>query len=131
MLSHTVGKVLVRTGIKGLFPRLHSVMLNGVRIPTPNWHPDLKLLHFHAQDRAAWLAALPFRLGRGAYQYKPELHAFLTKASPQEIDAFYRQTQILAPDVIPDLARKGRLILADLDLRDKLRALLAGELDGN
>ena len=131
MLSHTVGKVLVRTGIKGLSPRLHSVMLNGVRIPTPNWHPELKLLHFHAQDRAAWLAALPFRLGRGAYQYKPELHAFLTKASPQEIDAFYRQTQILAPDVIPDLAQKGRLILADLGLRDKLRALLAGEWDGN
>jgi hypothetical protein len=124
MLSHTVGKVIFRTGIKGLFPRLHSVMLNGARLPTPDWHPELKLLHFHAQDRRAWREVLPFRLTRGAYMYRPLLQDFLLKATPEEIDAFYLQTQVLPPGVIPDLLAAGRLILADLGLRQKVRTLL-------
>lgn len=123
MLSHTVGKVMFRTGTRGLFPRLHSVMLKGVRIPTPRWHPELKLLHFHAQDRAAWRAALPFRLSRGAYMYRPLLQDYLSKASPDEIDTFYLQTQVLPPEVIPDLLAAGRLIMADLTLRQKVLAL--------
>ena len=129
MLSHTVGKVIFRTGIKGLFPRLHSVMLNGVRLPTPDWHPEVKLLHFHAQDRAAWREALPFRLTRGAYQYRPLLQDYLQKATADEIDAFYARTQVLTLEVIPDLVAAGRLILADLGLREKLRDLQAGAFD--
>jgi hypothetical protein len=124
LLSHSVGKVIFRTGIKGLFPRLHSVMLGGVRLATPDWHPELKLLHFHAQDRIAWREALPFRLTRGAYMYRPGLQEFLVNASPEEIDAFYLQTQVLAPEAIAPLRAAGRLILADLGLRQKVRALL-------
>lgn len=44
-------------------------------------------------------------------------------ASPDEIDRFYLQTQVLPPDVIPDLLEAGRLILADLKLRQKVLAL--------
>ncbi len=117
--------MIFRTGIKGLFPRLHSVMLKGIRLPTPDWHPDLKLLHFHAQDRQAWLAALPFRLTRGAYQYNPPLQAFLQNATAAEIAAFYLQTQVLPPAVVPALVEAGRLILVDLGLRAKVATLLA------
>jgi hypothetical protein len=128
LLSHSVGKVIFRTGIQGLFPRLHSVMLGGVRLPTPDWQPDLKLLHFHAQDRQAWRAALPFRLTRGAYQYRPPLQDFLSSATPEELDDFYLTTQVLSPDAIPGLQAAGRLILADLDLRRKVTDLLEGRL---
>lgn len=128
MLSHTVGKVICRAGIPRLFPRLHAVMLDGSFVPIPDWHPELKLLHFHAQDRKAWLEVLPFRLTKGAYQFRPELQEFLNAATPEEIDKFYRRTQILSLETAAELAAVGRVLIVDLGLRQKVNALLAGDL---
>ncbi len=131
LLSHSVGKVIFRTGIKDLSPRLHSVMLKGVRLPAPDWHPEMKLLHFHAQDRQAWQAALPFRLTRGAYQYRPDLQSFLTTATPQQIEAFYLKTQVPKPQPLAKLEAAGRAIIADLGLRQKMQALRDGAYDAD
>lgn len=129
LLSHSNGKVIFRTGIKGLAPRLHSVFLKGKRLDAPDWHPELKLLHFHAQDRQAWRMALPFRLTRGAYMYRPGLQAFLQGATPEEIDTFYLQTQVLSPDTRAALQAVGRVIITDLGLRQKVRALQDGAFE--
>lgn len=118
-LSHTNGKSFFRTGIPGLSPRLHSAFLNKERLPGPPFDRRLPLLHFHAQDRAAWLKALPFRLTRGAYQYHPDLQAHLESSGPTEIDFFYDRTQILNADLSALLRDEGRLIEADLALRQK------------
>jgi Glycosyl transferase family 2 len=125
MLSHTVGKVICRTGIPRLAPKIHTVRIGGDHVPTPHWNDELKLLHFHAQDRKAWLAALPFRLTRGAYQFRAELQAYLSKAGPEEIDAFYLRTQILPMDLARDLQEVGRVLIVDLNLRQKV-AMLKG-----
>lgn len=126
MLSHTVGKCFFRTGVRGLAPRLHGAMLGGERVRSTGRNPDLRVLHFHAQDRESWRAALPFRLTRGAYQYRPELQAFLLAATPQEIDRFYQRTQLLPPDLADKLCKLGRVRIADLALREKVRDLMAG-----
>jgi len=128
MLSHTVGKVIYRTRVPGLLPRLHAVMVNKEFVKTPDWHPEMQLLHFHAQDKPAWLAAVPFRMTRGAYQFRPELQAFLAESDPEEIDRFYRRTQILSVDLRDELVKAGRVILADLGLRQKVQALRDGRL---
>jgi hypothetical protein len=128
MLSHTVGKVIYRTGIRGLLPRLHAVMVDKVFVPTPDWQPEMKLLHFHSQDRADWLARIPFRMTKGAYQFRPELQAFLAEATPEEVDQFYRRTQIMSVDLRDELAKVGRVIIADLGLRAKVQALREGAL---
>ncbi len=128
MLSHSVGKVIYRTRIPGLLPRLHTVMIDKVFVKTPDWQPEMKLLHFHAQDKPAWLEAVPFRMTKGAYQFRPELQAFLAEATPEEIDRFYRRTQILPLALRDELVKDGRVILADLDLRQKVQALRDGRL---
>ncbi|MBL9073818.1 glycosyltransferase family 2 protein [Tabrizicola sp.] len=128
MLSHSVGKVIYRTGIPGLLPRLHTVMVDKEFVRTPDWHPEMQLLHFHAQDKPAWLAAVPFRMTKGAYQFRPELQAFLAEATPEEVDRFYRRTQILPVDLRDELAKVGRVVLADLHLRQKVEALRDGQL---
>lgn len=120
MLSHANGKAFFRTGVPGLSPRLHGAFRDGQRLEGPPFQPGLALLHFHAQDRAAWLAALPFRLTRGAYQYHPALQEFLASARPDEIDAFYAETQILTPQKRELLRSEGRLVEARLALRDKV-----------
>ncbi len=128
MMSHTVGKVAYRTGVQGLLPRLHTVMVDKEFVRTPDWHPEIQLLHFHAQDKAAWLAAVPFRITKGAYQFRPELQAFLAESPPEEIDRFYRRTQILPLDLREELVKVGRVIIADLGLRAKVQALRDGQL---
>lgn len=122
-LSHTNGKSFFRTGIAGLSPRLHGAFLHKERLPGPPFDPRLRLLHFHAQDREAWLAALPFRLTRGAYQYHPELQALLAAAGPEEVAFFYDRTQVLPPDVADLLRAEGRLIETRLALRPLVEAL--------
>lgn len=128
MLSHTVGKVIYRTRVPGLLPRLHAVMVNKEFVKTPDWHPEMQLLHFHSQDKAAWLAAVPFRMTKGAYQFRPELQAFLAESGPEDIDRFYRRTQILSVDLRDALVKVGRVILADLGLRAKVQDLRNGML---
>lgn len=123
LLSHSVGKVFFRRGVRGLSPRLHSVMLEGVRLHSNDWCRDARLLHFHAQDRQAWLAALPFRMTRGAYQYQPLLQAFLANAKPAKVADFYLTTQVLPMDLSRELQAIGRVIIADLGLRAKLQAV--------
>jgi len=123
MLSHTAGKVFFRTGIEGFSPRLHGAFLNGARVKGPELDPALNLLHFHAQDRAAWAAALPFRLTRGAYQYQPLLQTWLEAASPAEIADFLNVTQVMTPEKAALLRKAGRLIEAQLDLRARLAGL--------
>jgi Glycosyl transferase family 2 len=128
MLSHTVGKVIYRTRVPGLLPRLHAVMVDREFVKTPEWQPEMKLLHFHSQDKAAWLAAMEFRMTKGAYQFRPELQSFLAESPPEEIDRFYRRTQILSVDLRNELAKVGRVILADLGLRQKVQDLRNGLL---
>ena len=65
---------------------------------------------------------------RGAYQFRPELQAFLAESDAEEIDRFYRRTQILSVDLRDELVKVGRVILADLGLRQKVQALRDGRL---
>lgn len=119
-LSHANGKSFFRTGVPGLSPRLHGAFLRGERLPGPAFDGRLPLLHFHAQNRAAWERALPFRLTRGAYQYHAALTAHLAAAGHEEIDYFYTRTQTLTPEITAMLRSEGRLIEAELGLRAKV-----------
>jgi Glycosyl transferase family 2 len=124
-LSHTAGKSFCRPKTRGLALRLHQVTLNKEPLQGP-FHTDLRLLHFHAQDRQAWVKALPFRLERGAYQFHPAMADHLAQASDAEIHAFYDETQMLSAEKLALLAANDRLITADLGLRSKIAALAKG-----
>lgn len=124
-LSHANGKSFCRAAMPGVTLRLHAVFLKQERTQTP-FSPDLRLLHFHAQDYAAWRRSLPFRLERGAYQYHPALQTYLTAATDDQIRDFYLTTQTLTPEKATLLQAQDRLITADLGLRTKVQALSAG-----
>jgi hypothetical protein len=124
MLSHKVGKSLFRTGIAGFVPRLHAgtIGVDGPQFHLP-LHPDLMVLHFHAQDRAAWIAALPHRVTNGAYRFNEPLAEFLDAATTAEIDAFYAAAQTAKPELIAALKAEGLLAEADLALMQKVEEL--------
>lgn len=113
-LSHHVGKSFFRTGVPGLEPRLHGGLLNGERIKGIPFHADLPLLHFHADDRADWLARLPFRLARGAYGGNDALVQVLT--DPARVAPFYDAVQNPARWRRRILRARSLLMTVDLDL---------------
>lgn len=124
MLSHRVGKSLFRTGVEGLIPRLHAGSMGKHAKPLQvAVNPEILVLHFHAQDRAEWLAALPHRVTHGAYRFNEPLAAYLGDASSDEIDAFYEATQCASPALVAALRDQSLLVEADLQLTDKVAAL--------
>jgi hypothetical protein len=127
-LGHTLGKAFSRPGFPDLALGLHAAFLNRIAIEPP-FHPDLRLLHFHAADPVAWRQALPFRLRRGAYHHAEEetLRIFLSRAGDDELDSFYREVMTLTPEKAALLSQHDRLITADLGLRAKVARLLAGD----
>lgn len=113
-LSHQTGKSFFRTGLAGMEPRVHGGFLDGVRIRGIPFAPDLPLLHFHADDRADWLARLPFRLARGAYGGNAALMRVL--ADPAQVAPFYDAVQNPARWRREMLRARGLLMTVDLDL---------------
>ncbi len=122
MLSHTVGKCFFRAKVPGLVPSIHGARIEGERAPGGRFHHDLALLHFHAPDPAAWKAALPFRLTKGAYQFNPALQAHLAAADEAEIDAFYHAVQTARPALLDLLRAADALRETDLCLDAAVRA---------
>lgn len=126
MLSHTVGKCFFRTGVAGMVANIHGARIKGERVFGGRFHPDLALLHFHAEDPARWRHGLQFRLSRGAYQFLPDLQAHLLAADDAGIDAFYDAVQLATPERLEHLRALGLLREADLGLRAKVAALFGG-----
>ena len=124
MLSHNAGKSFFKTGIAGLIPKIHagSFGKNEPPLSIP-FNRDIVVLHFHAQDKIAWLDALPHRTINGAYRFNEPLAAFFEDATPEQINAFYDATQTAQPDLVAALAQHGLLVEADLKLKDKVSDL--------
>lgn len=129
ILSHVLGKSFCRPRAPGVKIALHSIYLNNQPITTP-FHPELRLLHFHGQDKAEWLRALPFRLTGGAYFYDAAagLPGLLAAADEAGLNDFYTEVMTLTPEKSALLEAHGRLITADLGLRPRVADLLAGRL---
>lgn len=130
MLSHTVGKCFFRSGIPGMTGRIHGARLNGEPVPGGPFHPDLALLHFHAQDREGWLARLPYRLAKGAYQYRPAMQAYLMQQSPEGVADFYDCVQRARPALVAALEVEGFMRREDLALRQRVERHFPGLLHG-
>lgn len=126
MLSHTVGKCFFRTGSRDMIPRIHGARIKGQAVFGGRFHPDLALMHFHAQDPVQWKSRLPYRLAKGAYQYRPEMQRWLTAASPTQVDDFYESIQCARPDLLRVLRGHGLLREIDLRLRDRVAARFPG-----
>jgi len=127
-LGHVVGKSFCRPRARGIAIGLHLVKRNGVNLWTP-FHPELRLLHFHAQDPVAWRRALPFRLSHGAYYHSTEqaLRSYLEGASDARVREFYTAAMTLTPETAQLLQQHDRLVTADLGLRAKVAASQGGD----
>lgn len=128
-LGHGLGKSFCRPARSGVRLDLHLVFQDQ-QLLKPRFHPELRVLHFHAQDFAAWRIGLPHRLEKGAYSHpiEQQLKAYLSGASDTALLDFYQTVMTLTPEKTDLLQAHGRLVTTDLRLRDKVKALRDGTL---
>jgi hypothetical protein len=126
MLSHKRGKPFFRTGIAKLIPEIHHAEIGDYSSLVVPFHPDLALLHFHADNPETWVKAAHRRAVRGAYRYRKELSAHLISLETEGLYDFHRKVHQMTPEQIALLRQAGILVEADLHLRDRVAVLTAG-----
>lgn len=70
-VSHTAGKVFVRSGQRDLILRIHNAFLNGQQNPGEAELPSVALLHRHAESWTEWRERFEYRFAKGSY--RPDL----------------------------------------------------------
>ncbi len=123
MLSHRRGKPFFRAGIAGLIPEIHHAEIGEQSSLDLPFHPDLALLHFHADNPGDWVTAAPYRAAKGAYRFRKALQAHLLSLGEDGLYTFHRQVHQMPPDKIALLRDAGLLVETVLDLRAKVAAL--------
>lgn len=67
-VSHTAGKVFVRTGLENIKIRIHNAFRGQDMNPGETELDRIALLHCHARDWDDWLAHYQYRLQHGSYR---------------------------------------------------------------
>lgn len=129
-LSHTAGKLVWRTGLTPLTVKIHNIYLGDVENPGMVELDHVPLLHFHAADRAHFMAAYRYRLTRGSYraELKPNrpredggmsMHELLARieaeAGEAGLGAFYAEVATARPALLAGLQAAERLLTREFD----------------
>ncbi len=122
-LSHAAGKAFYRSGVEGLRPKIHTARLKGRPSTGYPFNDDLRLLHFHAQNKTAWINALPRRLKSGSYGGAPAMADFLAHATADQINAFYDAVMMNNAKWEQSCRKRDLLIEVDLNLPAKVANL--------
>ncbi len=134
-ISHTAGKVFVRTGQGDWTIRIHNAFRGQDMNPGETPLPEMALLHCHARDWDDWLAHYRYRLDHGSYRselpaIRPaeyggmnlhELFRWLEQDNGEAgLRAFYDEVMSDTVGLPERLAAEGLLRQHDLELDRKL-----------
>lgn len=135
-LSHTAGKVFVRTGLNDLTIRIHNVYQGGIMNPGERELEGITLLHRHAHTWNDWQAHFRYRLQHGSYRADlPALrpadqggmnlndlfHLLEQEGETEGLRAFYDEVMSDEAGLVQRLQAEGLLRQHDLNLESKIR----------
>lgn len=133
-VSHFVGKIFVRTGIKNLKFRIHKGMVGDQEIEPRAVLDGTDLCHLHITGWESWQKIIEFRRTRGSYRRNlkssrsPEaggmsLHDllnFLTEDGGTDgLRDFFNEVCLARPDLLKTLEKRGLLRIFHLDVDAK------------
>lgn len=129
-ISHTAGKLFVRTGFDKIKIRIHNIMIDNVKDRTGIEATDMRLCHAHAKTWDAFKSMYEFRMKQGSYRKElsgPDgvpLHAIFKTLEDELGEAglrgFYNEICVDTPQLRKALAAEGLLHICDLRL-DQMR----------
>lgn len=133
-VSHTVGKIFVRTGLSDLQFRIHRAMVGGEEVAARTVLDGIDLCHRHITDWASWQKIFDFRMQRGSYREglkasrsgEPggmtinEVFTFLVEEGGEgALRSFYEEICLARPELLQKLKAHGLLRVYHLDLATK------------
>lgn len=126
-LSHTKGKIMLRTGLDGVRLGVHTAMQGGFDINNLHRPKDAFVGHAHAPDWDSFLSHLEYRLTRGSYRKnedeRMQLQDILNFMRQEDGDAglrlFYDEMCKATPELTRKLEAQGLLLRRRLDLDAK------------
>lgn len=134
-VSHTAGKIFVRTGLPDIEIRIHRAF-DGNKNPLGDAHlPDAELCHLHVQSWEKWLKIMKFRLTKGSYRAELEqsisvmsgrmsrhnLFSALTAEGNNDLRTFFEEVCLATPQLLEKLESNGMLRAYNLDLGSHLK----------
>jgi len=133
-VSHVVGKVFVRSGLKNAKIAIHRAFENKDQRVQEYQCSSIELCHKHIESWEKWLSIMQFRLERGSYRAELEtnlspasgriqrhqLFSSLTEDGTTDLRAFFEEVCLATPRLRGLLAEEGCLREYRLDLDAKL-----------
>lgn len=135
-LSHTAGKIFVRTGLGEITLRIHKAFVGDTEVPGAVSLPQTDLAHRHALSWDDWHSRFQYRLEKGAYRgdvtrdgskktRQTELHEFFRHLIDTEglsgLHAFHDEVAADTPAMRRKLADHDLLRVVDLDLESAVQ----------
>ena len=132
-LSHTAGKVFVRTGLENVTIRIHKAFVGDDEIPGAQRLNQTDLAHRHGQSWEDWRKRYRYRLEKGAYRgdverantRQSQLHDFFKLLEETEgeagLRAFHDEVAADTPQMRERLSAHGLLRRVELDLESAVR----------
>ncbi|WP_171129839.1 MULTISPECIES: glycosyltransferase family 2 protein [unclassified Ruegeria] len=134
-LSHTQGKLFVRTGLPEISDRIHTIFQYKQLLPCNTELPQIDLCHRHAPSWDHWMSHYRYRLQHGSYKpglkrntaralgglNKHELLSWIEAEQGQPgLRAFYDEMSAANPDVRARLEKHGLILHRPLALDQKV-----------
>lgn len=134
-VSHTVGKIFVRTGLPNVEIRIHRAFDQKTKSPLQNRDlASIELCHRHVKSWETWLEIMEFRLANGSYRAELEqsidpasgrmsrhnLFSALTEDGTDGLRAFFEEVCLATPKLVDKLKEHGLFRAYDLELSSKL-----------
>lgn len=133
-VSHTVGKIFVRTGLGPLEYRIHRAFQNDHEIEGRTVLEGVDLCHRHISDWEHWQKSFEFRMDRGSYRKElrasrsgqpggmslNQLFTFLIEDGGEDaLRRFFDEVCQARPELLEQLEAHGLLRVFHLDLAAK------------
>ncbi len=129
-VSHTAGKILVRTGLPDIEIRIHRAFDHDKNAIKDEDLPEAELCHLHIQSWEKWLKIMTFRLSKGSYRAELEqsikagsgrmsrhnLFSALTAENNDDLRAFFEEVCLATPELLNKLKTHGLLRAYNLNL---------------
>lgn len=133
-VSHTAGKIFVRTGLPDAEVRIHRAFGQNKSTLQKRDIASIELCHRHVKSWEKWLEIMEFRLANGSYRAELEqsidpasgrmsrhnLFSALTEDGTEGLRAFFEEICLATPTLIEKLKKHDLFRSYELDLQAKL-----------
>jgi Glycosyl transferase family 2 len=123
MVSHRLGKSFFRVGLADMVPKVHNANIGDTTTESQPFDPNLRLLHFHADDVEHFVATAHYKASIGSIRLNPPYANQLLALDDAGLRDFHRRVHACDTATLNLLQAHDALYSIDLGLETKVACL--------